>query len=115
MQFAIKVLVSALIIASVSEIGKRFTFFAAIVASLPLTSVLSILWLYRDTQDIQKIISLSTGIFWAVIPSLVFLIVLPMFLKMGVKFGVAMIFSALVTVFAYGIYILILNKFDIQI
>ncbi len=65
MEYIVKIVVSALIVAGVSELARRFTLLAAISASLPLTSILALIWLYRDTKDVQKICSLSTGIFWA--------------------------------------------------
>ena len=40
----------------------------AILASLPLTSLLAFVWLYVDTGDTQKVASLATGIFWLVLP-----------------------------------------------
>ena len=115
MQFLIKIIITALIVALVSEIARRFTFVAAIIASLPLTSILAIIWLYRDTSDIQKIIDLSSNIFWAVLPSLLFFIVLPLLLKMGFKFSSAMIISSVVMFLGYTIYALLLNKFGIKI
>lgn len=115
MQFLIKIIISALIIALVSEIARRFTFVAAIIASLPLTSMLAIIWLYRDTKDIQKIIDLSSNIFWAVLPSLLFFVVLPILLKMGFKFSSAMFISSVVMFLGYTIYALFLTKVGIKI
>lgn len=75
------------------KIAKKYTSFAAILASLPLTSILAFIWLYRNTKDKQKIIDPSYGIFWMVLPSLLFFIVLPMLLKKGMGFGWAIISS----------------------
>jgi hypothetical protein len=113
-QFLIKILVSALIIAGVSELGKRFTLVGAILASLPLTSILAMIWLYRDTGDSQKIMDLSRGIFWAVLPSLVFFLVLPVLLKNGMAFGVAMTLSSIIMFLAYTVYVFALGKIGIS-
>ena len=115
MQFFIKTIISALIVAGVSELGKRFTPFAALLASLPVTSILAMIWLYRDTGETRKVAELSSGIFWAVLPSLLFFIVLPLLLKMGLKFGWAMIASSMVMFFGYSLYVVILNKFGLKI
>lgn len=115
MQYLIKVILSALIITSVSELGKRFTPIAAILASLPLTSILAMIWLYNETKDVQKIIDLSTSIFWAVLPSLIFFLVLPLLLRNGVHFTPAMILSAVIMFIAYSVYILVLAKFGIKL
>ncbi|MFA6534238.1 MAG: DUF3147 family protein [Patescibacteria group bacterium] len=115
MQYFLKIIISALIILGVSELGKRFTAAAAIAASLPLVSILGLIWLYNDTKDIQKIISLSVSIFWAVLPSLLFFIILPILLKSGVRFGWAMVCSSVAMFIAYTVYIFILSKFGIKI
>lgn len=115
MQFAIKIIASAIIIATVSELGKRYTFFASIFASLPLVSVLALIWLYRDTHDIQKVINLSHGIFWVVIPSLLLFIALPLFLKVGFDFYKALFLSCLITSIGYWLFISVLNKFGVNI
>ena len=115
MQFFLKVLVSSLLIAGVSEIAKKSTLAAAILASLPMTSILAILWLYREAHDFHKVINLSYGIFWAVLPSMIFFLVLPFALKSGLRFGWAMIISSTVMVFSYALYVAVLNKLGIKI
>ncbi|EKD63600.1 MAG: hypothetical protein ACD_51C00249G0020 [uncultured bacterium] len=115
MQYVIKIIISALIIAGVSELGKKFTPVAAVLASLPLVSILAIIWLYSETKNVQKIIDLSNGIFWAVLPSLIFFLVLPLLLKNGLKFTPAMIISAITMFITYSIYIFVLAKFGIKI
>ncbi len=115
MQFLIKTIASALIIAGVAELGKKFTPLAAILASLPLVSILAMIWLYRETKDVPKIIDLSINIFWAVLPSLIFFLILPLLLKNGLKFTPAMIISALTMFIAYSLYIFVLAKFGIKI
>jgi hypothetical protein len=115
MQYFIKTIITALVIVGISEIGKKFSPIAAILASLPLTSILAMIWLYSDTKDIQKIIDLSSNIFWAVLPSLIFFLVLPILLKSGFKFSIAMVLSAVAMFIAYSIYVIILQKFGIKI
>lgn len=71
---AIKALLSGVIIAAVSEIAKRSPGFGALVASLPLVSVLGMFWLWRDTHDPARMAAHASSTFWFVLPSL------PMFL-----------------------------------
>lgn len=80
-QFIIKTLITAIIIVVISIVGRRFPGLGGLIASLPLTSILAMIWLYQDTQDVQKVISLSNSIFWMIIPSLSFFIVLPYLVK----------------------------------
>ena len=81
--YLLKVAISALIVVAVAEIAKRSSLSGALVASLPLTSLLAFVWLYLDTGDTAKVSSLSTGIFWLVLPSLALFLVLPLLLRLG--------------------------------
>lgn len=113
MYFLIKTLITALVIAGVSELAKRWAPVAAILASLPLISILSMIWLYHDTHDGSKIIALSNGIFWAVLPSLLFFIALPILLKVGVRFGLSMVLAVTIMVVGYTIYTAVLRKLGV--
>ena len=115
MYLILKTLISASIIVIVSEIAKKYTWSAAIIISIPLTSLLAFIWLYYDTNDIQKVISLSNGIFLAVLPSLLFFAILPMFLKMGVNFTLAMLLSILIMFLGYSLYAFLLSFFGIKL
>src|ERR1700680_2329623 len=53
--FIVKCLLSGLIIAVVSEVARRSPTLGALIVSLPLVSLLGILWLWRDTKDIDRI------------------------------------------------------------
>lgn len=115
MQYFLKIIITALVVVGISEIGKRFSPIAAVLASLPLTSILAMIWLYADTKDVQKVIDLSSNIFWAVLPSLIFFLVLPILLKNGFKFSVAMVLSTVAMFIAYSLYLILLQKFGIRI
>jgi hypothetical protein len=114
-QFVLRVLISALIIATVAEVAKRYTLFAAIIASLPLTSILAIIWLYYDTRDVEPIIELSSSIFWAVLPSLLFFVALPTLLRLGLKFVPSLLLSAVVMIVAYSVYVALMGRFGIKL
>jgi uncharacterized membrane protein (GlpM family) len=115
MEFLIKILVTALLVAGISELGKRSSHLAAILASLPLTSILAMLWLYRDTGSTEKISELSYGIFWAVLPSLAFFLVLPLLLKTGLRFSLAMLSACALMFGAYSIYALALRSLGVKL
>lgn len=115
MYFLIKTLITALVIAGISEVAKRWTPIAAILASLPLTSILAMIWLYHDTHDISKINELSHSIFWAVLPSLLFFVALPLLLKAGIKFGLGMILASAIMFVGYTIYVALMRKFGFNI
>lgn len=115
LQIILKVLVSAIIIVAVSEIAKRSSTFAAVLASLPLTSLLAFIFLYVDTRDVQKVAELSHGIIWMIIPSFVLFISLPILLKKGVQFPVALSISVVLTTVAYFLFMTFLEKVGIKV
>lgn len=107
--------ISAGVLVAVSEMSKRNSFVAGLLASLPLTSVLAMMWLWRDTHDSTKITALSTSIFWLVLPSLVLFAALPMLLKRGVTFWPAMAISVVAMLAGYGAMVFGLGKFGIKL
>jgi len=85
--FIIKCALSGIIIAVVSEVAKRSPSFGALIVSLPLVSLLGIMWLWRDTGDVGRIASHAESTFWYVLPSL------PMSLFFRRCFVVALVFG----------------------
>lgn len=100
-QYALKVLISAVMIVAIAEIAKRSSLIGAIIASLPVTSLLAFVWLYGETGDTAKIAELSKGIFWYVLPSLVLFIALPLLLNAGINFWISLALSCGLTFTAY--------------
>ena len=114
MYLFLKTLISALLIVAISEIAKRYTWFASIVASLPVTSILAMVWLYRDTKDASRVAALSYGVFWMVAPSLIFFLILPPLLR-HLPFAIAMLTGCAVMALCYYLYAPLLGKFGIKI
>jgi hypothetical protein len=112
-QYALKVLISAVIVVAVSELAKRSTLIGALVASLPLTSLLAFVWLYWDTGDSVRVASLSTGIFWLVLPSLVLFLALPLFLRLGWTFWLSLLAASALTVASYGVTVALLRRLGV--
>jgi hypothetical protein len=111
----IKIIFTSMVIVAIAELSKRSSLIGALLASLPLTSVLAMLWLYTDTKDTGKIANLAVSIFWLVIPSLVFFISLPVLLKKGVGFYLSMGLSMSMTAICYFLMIALLSRFGIKL
>ena len=101
-QFLAKVLVSALLVAVVSEVARRSSLLGAVLASLPVTSLLAFIWLYRETGDAEKVAALSGDILWLVLPSLLLFALLPVLLRAGWNFWLALATASAVSALAYG-------------
>tara|TARA_B100000700_G_C14325076_1_gene525516 strand:- start:84 stop:431 length:348 start_codon:yes stop_codon:yes gene_type:complete len=114
MYLIFKTLISALIIVLVSEIAKRYTWTAALIVSLPLTSILAFVWLYWDTKDTQKVIELSYSTIIMTIPSFLFFIVLPILLKLKQNFFFSLLISIISTAIAYIIFMFLVKKYNLN-
>jgi len=99
----------------VSEIAKKSSLIAAIILSIPLTSLLAFIWLYWDTKNYQKIIDLSYGTIILTIPSFAFFIILPILLKMKQNFAISILLSIVCTSLIYFVYLFFLKKLGISI
>ena len=113
--YLIKILTTTFLIIAISEIAKRSSFMGAILASIPLVSVLAMIWLYIDTKNISKVSALSTSVFWLVIPSLALFITLPILIRQGVNFYISMCISIAITVISYSVMVYILNYFGVKL
>ena len=113
--FIVKCVLSGIIIAAVSEIAKRSPALGALIVSLPLVSLLGILWLWRDTGDIERIANHAESTFWYVLPSLPMFLALPAMLRAGVGFWPSMAASCILTMALYFITAWILSRFSINL
>jgi hypothetical protein len=98
----IKALVSGAIIAAVSEIAKRQPAFGALVASLPLVSILGMMWLWHARPDAENMAQHAEATFWYVLPSLPMFLLMPALLRHGVPFWIALLAGCALTVALYA-------------
>ncbi|HEY4070260.1 MAG TPA: DUF3147 family protein [Sphingomicrobium sp.] len=99
----IKAAISGVIVASVSEIARRYPGWGGLVASLPLTSLLAMLWLWRDTGDGERVAELSMSALWFFLPSVPLFIALPLLLRSGVGFWPSMVLVIVGTLMLYAL------------
>jgi hypothetical protein len=98
---ALKVAITAVLVVAIAEVGKRSSAVGAVLASLPLTSLLAFIWLYGETGDAAKVANLAQSIFWYVLPSLVLFLALPVLIANGVGFWSSLAVSCALTFVAY--------------
>jgi hypothetical protein len=111
----VKALVSGLIIAIVSEVAKRSPAFGALIVSLPLVSLMAILWLWRDTGDTVRIANHAEATFWYVLPSLPMFLAFPLLLRHGVGFWLALLASCVLTIVLYFVAVFIAARFGVRL
>jgi hypothetical protein len=100
----IKAALSGAIVAAVSEIARRYPGWGGLLASLPLTSLLAMIWLWRDSHDPERVAELTAGIFWFILPSLPLFLLMPWLLRSGVAFWLAMAISVAGTLAIYALW-----------
>lgn len=113
--YLVKITITTALIILISEISKRHAFAGAILASLPLISILAMTWLYIDTRDVAKVSALSTDVFWLVLPSLALFVILPVLLKHGINFYLSMGIAMAVTAVCYFLMLAILNVIGVKL
>jgi|SRR4051794_11059651 hypothetical protein len=99
----IKAAISGAIVAAVSEIARRYPGWGGLVASLPLTSLLAMIWLWRDSNDAERVAELSVSTIWFFVPSVPLFIALPWLLRSGVGFWAAMAIVVALTLALYAL------------
>jgi hypothetical protein len=90
LSFIAKAAFGGLTIAVVSTVAKRHPGWGGLLAALPLTSILALSLLWLDTRDAQPVAALATSILWFILPSLPLFVVLPVLMRGGTTFWIAM-------------------------
>ena len=97
----VKAAVSGILIAVASEVARRFPGWGALIVSLPLLSILAMLWLWRDTHDPARMAEHVQATFWFVLPSLPMFLLIPAMLRHGYGFWTSLAVGCVVTVALY--------------
>ncbi len=98
----LKAIVSGLIIAAVSEIAKRQPTVGALIASLPLVTLLGMILLWRDKPDAENMAVHSAATFWYVLPSLPMFLLIPALLRSGMGFWATLVLGCALTIALYA-------------
>lgn len=111
----IKALLSGALIAIVSEVARRSPGIGALIASLPLISVLGMIWLWRDTHDTPRLAAHAEATFWYVLPSLPMFLLMPALLRRGMQFWPTLAIGCATTMALYLFMIWIAPKFGVRL
>ena len=111
----LKAAVSGVIVAAASEVARRWPGWGALIVSLPLVSLLTFIWLWADTRDSGRIAELSQSTFWFFLPSMPLFLVLPLLLRSGLSFWLALAIGCAMTIALYGAMILVGPKLGIRL
>lgn len=105
-----KIVLTTLIIFIVVQVSERNTLLAAALASVPIVSVLAMMWMNHDGQSAEEISGFAKDIAWLLIPSLLMFIVMPFLIERGWEFYPALGAGLLTTILGYFLMIQIMEK-----
>ena len=111
----IKAALSGTIVAAVSEIARRYPGWGGLVASLPLTSLLAMIWLWRDSGDPERVAELSMSTFWFFLPSVPLFLVLPALIRSGLGFWPSIAIVVVGTLALYAAWFWIAPRMGIKL
>lgn len=115
MRYALEVGLAALVVVAVKELAQRSTLVGALVASLPLTSLLAFVGLWLATADRERVAQLSTSIFWLVLPSLPLFLVFPWLLRRGLGFVPSLALACALSAGLYALMVRVLPRLGIAL
>jgi hypothetical protein len=98
---ALKAAISGVLIAIASTLARRYPGFGALIASLPLVSLLGMIWLWAEKPDAENMAAHAAATFWYVLPSLPMFLLIPLLLRHGVGFWAALGAGCCVTIALY--------------
>jgi hypothetical protein len=110
-----KIILTALIIFSVAQISERSTLMAAVLASIPIISVLAMMMMFHEGQTALEISAFAKDIVWLLIPSLLMFLVIPWLIESkGWEFYPALSAGLLSTIMGYFLMVQFMEKFGLS-
>lgn len=100
---ALKAAISGVLIAIASTLAKRYPGFGALIASLPLVSVLGMIWLWNAKPDAENMAAHAGATFWYVLPSLPMFLLMPALLRHGIGFWPSLAAGCALTIALYAL------------
>ena len=116
MLYIVKFVLTAVIIVAITEVIKlkQLGYLAGLIAALPTVSVLSMIWMYAEQKDNAQIARFSMDVFWFVLPTLPFFVLMPLLLK-HMHFAAAMAVGVFVTFACFGFTAWLLGQFGVKL
>lgn len=114
-EFLIRAALSGIIVAAVALIARKSPAAGALIMSLPLLSILAMIWLWHDTGDRTRLADHAEATFFYVIPTLPMFLLIPWMLRHEQNFWVTLLAGCVVTFLLYLMTIAIAARFGIRL
>jgi hypothetical protein len=113
--FILKATISGVLVAAVSEVARRYPGFGALIASLPLVSILGMIWLWQGSRDPVLLADHASATVWFVLPSLPMFVLIPVLLRAGVQFWLALALGCVLTILLYAAIVGLAPRFGLRL
>jgi hypothetical protein len=114
-QLLAKALLAGVMVAALAELGRRLPAMGALVASLPLVSVLGMIFLWHARPDAENMALHASATFWYVLPSLPMFLLIPALLRNGTSFWIALAAGCVLTVVLYLLMMQVGPRFGLRL
>jgi hypothetical protein len=109
-----KYLITAFIVVVVSEVAKRSDHLGALLATLPVMTLLVLVWLHVEGAEIEKIANHAFYAFWYVVPTLPIFLLFPLiYPKLG--FWLSLLSICFITVVLFFLWSKLISIFGVEI
>ena len=118
MPILLKFLITAGLIVLISQVAKWNDRLGALIAALPMVTVLAMTWMFFDfkgEEQTEKIANHAYYTFWYVLPTLPMFLMMPYMLNRGTGFWAALGGSALLTIVCFGITAVVMKRFGVDL
>lgn len=114
-ELAAKAALAGIMIAIIAWVAQRQPALGALVASLPLVSILGMIFLWHARPDAANMATHAEATFWYVLPSLPMFLLVPLLLRQGIGFWPSLLAGCVLTVSLYGLMTVIGRRFGLPI
>lgn len=109
-----KYAITAGLIVLISEVAKRSDKLGALIAALPMVTILAMIWMYVEKQPDMKIANHAWYTFWYVVPTLPMFLIFPALLP-RIGFWPTLAASAIITVICFVLFAQVVKRFGIEL
>lgn len=112
MQFVVKLAAAIAVIVFCSQIGRTFPKVAGLIATMPLTTLIVMLWLYSDRPgDLVQMRDYTVAVLYGIAPSVLFFVVAYVCFRRGVRLPVTLCAGFAAWLVGAGLHIYLLHGF----
>ena len=118
MPVTLKYLVTAALIVAISEIAKRSDKIGALIAALPMVTVLAMTWMFfeiKGEEQTEKIANHAWYTFWYVIPTMPMFLLMPWMLRRGIHYGWTLLAACVLTASCFFITAWVMKRFGVEL